>query len=152
MHSRQVDFPSERPAARHLIASTTDLPPPAIAQHAPSPCRKRQAVIGAGAAGLATARELRAEGHSVVVFEQGARLGGVWVYSEAADSDPLGRDAARTRVHSSLYRFARVPPGAAAEVIWHVMAWQASASYMGTQLEPLLGGVAIVRGRTHTVA
>jgi hypothetical protein len=30
-----------------------------------------QAVIGAGAAGLAAARELRAEGHQVVVYEQG---------------------------------------------------------------------------------
>lgn len=35
--------------------------------------RCSQAVIGAGAAGLATAKELLAEGHSVVVFEQVGR-------------------------------------------------------------------------------
>jgi len=38
----------------------------------------RVAVIGAGAAGLAAARELRAEGHSVVVLERGSDVGGVW--------------------------------------------------------------------------
>jgi heterodisulfide reductase subunit A-like polyferredoxin len=40
-----------------------------------------QAVLGAGAAGLVAARELLREGHRVVVFEQSARLGGVWAYS-----------------------------------------------------------------------
>jgi cation diffusion facilitator CzcD-associated flavoprotein CzcO len=41
-----------------------------------------QAVIGAGAAGLVTARELRKEGHDVVVFEQQEQLGGTWLYTD----------------------------------------------------------------------
>jgi len=60
----------------------------------------RLAVIGAGAAGLAAARELRREGHAPVVFERAAAVGGTWLYAPpAASSDPL--DAAAT--HSSLY-------------------------------------------------
>jgi hypothetical protein len=41
-----------------------------------------QAVIGAGAAGLVAARELRKEGHEVVVFEQQEQLGGTWLYTD----------------------------------------------------------------------
>jgi cation diffusion facilitator CzcD-associated flavoprotein CzcO len=41
-----------------------------------------QAVIGAGAAGLVAARELRKEGHEVVVFEQQEQLGGIWLYTD----------------------------------------------------------------------
>jgi hypothetical protein len=59
------------------------------------------AVIGAGAAGLVTARELLRRGHRVVVFEQGAGPGGVWVYSDDAEDDPLGLSG--TRIHGSLY-------------------------------------------------
>ncbi len=40
----------------------------------------RVAVIGAGAAGLATARELLEGGHQPVVFERSDHVGGVWVY------------------------------------------------------------------------
>lgn len=65
------------------------------------------AVIGAGAAGLVAARELRREGHRVVVFEKGDRLGGTWVYDPRVDSDPLGVDPGRETVHSSLYRSLR---------------------------------------------
>lgn len=43
----------------------------------------RVAVIGAGAAGLVAARELRREGHSPVVFERADAVGGVWVYDDA---------------------------------------------------------------------
>lgn len=64
--------------------------------------RTAQAVVGAGAAGLAAAQQLRSEGHSVVVFEQGPRSGGVWLYGDATDDDPLGGPG--TRVHSSMYR------------------------------------------------
>lgn len=61
-----------------------------------------QAVIGAGAAGLVTARELTAEGHDVVVFEQSSSLGGIWNYSDEVEADLLGLDPNRERVHSSL--------------------------------------------------
>lgn len=58
------------------------------------------AVVGAGAAGLVAARELRREGHSPVVFERAAAVGGTWLYTPpATSSDPLGAAA----THSSLY-------------------------------------------------
>ncbi len=44
---------------------------------------KRVAVIGAGMAGLVAAKELRDEGHDVVVFERTAGPGGVWAASKA---------------------------------------------------------------------
>lgn len=51
-----------------------------------------QAVIGAGAAGLAAARELVSEGHKVTVFEKGSGTGGVWVYTDQVESpDLLGK-------------------------------------------------------------
>ncbi|KAL2511478.1 Flavin-containing monooxygenase FMO GS-OX-like 3 [Abeliophyllum distichum] len=61
------------------------------------------AVIGAGVAGLASARELGREGHHVVVYEKSDQLGGTWVYDPRVDSDPLGVDPNRKIVHSSLY-------------------------------------------------
>lgn len=52
----------------------------------PPPARSlRVAVIGAGAAGLATARELRREGHAAVVFERAHAVGGTWLYHDHAD-------------------------------------------------------------------
>lgn len=48
-----------------------------------------QAVIGAGASGLVAARELRREGHEVVVFEQQAQLGGTWVYTDKVRAKPF---------------------------------------------------------------
>lgn len=61
-----------------------------------------QAVIGAGAAGLVTARELLREGHDVQVFEQNSSLGGIWNYSDDVEADALGLNPDRERVHSSL--------------------------------------------------
>lgn len=54
-----------------------------------------QAVIGAGAGGLVAARELRRQGHRVTVFEQGGDIGGVWLYDDAVDEDPLARNPQR---------------------------------------------------------
>ena len=65
------------------------------------------AVIGAGAAGLVTASELLAAGHQPAVFEQAEQIGGVWVYTDAVEDDPLGQQPAR-RIHSSLYAAMRV--------------------------------------------
>eukprot|EP00959_Pyramimonas_sp_CCMP1952_P042878 897173-Pyramimonas_sp.AAC.1 len=82
------------------------------------------AVVGAGAAGLVAAKELRAEGHIVGVFEQiyclsfdlvadqytlrvltqAGQPGGTWVYDAAVeDEDLLGVSETRTQVHSSMY-------------------------------------------------
>ncbi|KAM0821207.1 hypothetical protein ACQ4PT_025301 [Festuca glaucescens] len=63
----------------------------------------RVAVIGAGAAGLVAARELRREGHAPVVFERTDDVGGTWVYDDAdatASRDPLG--ARRSNLYASL--------------------------------------------------
>ncbi|GAX79854.1 hypothetical protein CEUSTIGMA_g7294.t1 [Chlamydomonas eustigma] len=66
------------------------------------------AVIGAGAAGLAAARELLREGHKVTVLEQNSRLGGVWVFDERVEKDDLlGQNSKRGKVHSSMYRHLR---------------------------------------------
>ncbi|KAF6152992.1 hypothetical protein GIB67_021597 [Kingdonia uniflora] len=61
------------------------------------------AVIGAGAAGLVAARELRREGHKVVIFERDFMLGGTWVFDPRVERDQLGLDPSRSVVHSSLY-------------------------------------------------
>ncbi|CAI9103633.1 OLC1v1002153C2 [Oldenlandia corymbosa var. corymbosa] len=61
------------------------------------------AVIGAGPAGLISARELQREGHQVVVFEKSDRIGGTWVYTPEVETDPLGLDPDREIVHSSIY-------------------------------------------------
>lgn len=65
------------------------------------------AVIGAGAAGLVTARELGRAAHEVSLFEQSESIGGLWKYDEAVDQDPLSRDPKLTRATSSLYRSLR---------------------------------------------
>ncbi|CAN4097761.1 unnamed protein product [Withania somnifera] len=74
----------------------------------PQKSSKNVAVIGAGSAGLVTARELQREGHSVVVFERENQLGGTWVYTPDTESDPIGLDPTREIVHSSLYSSLRV--------------------------------------------
>ncbi|XP_062026007.1 flavin-containing monooxygenase FMO GS-OX-like 2 [Rosa rugosa] len=71
------------------------------------PLSRHVAVIGAGASGLVAARELRREGHNVVVFEQGDQLGGNWVYTPEVESDPIGLYPNRTIVHSSMYQSLR---------------------------------------------
>ncbi|BAU00465.1 Flavin-containing monooxygenase FMO GS-OX-like 4 [Vigna angularis] len=70
---------------------------------APLLTSRHVAVIGAGATGLVAARELRGEGHRVVVFERGDEVGGTWVYTPEVESDPIGLNPKRSIVHSSLY-------------------------------------------------
>ena len=54
--------------------------------------------------GPAAARELRAEGHTPVVFERGDDVGGVWVYDPRVEVDDVtGTDPNRARVHGSMY-------------------------------------------------
>ena len=52
-------------------------------QRRPPDGPKRVAVIGAGMAGLVAAKELRDEGHHVVVYERTSGPGGVWAASKA---------------------------------------------------------------------
>lgn len=65
------------------------------------------AVIGAGVSGLVVARELKREGHIVVVFEKAHQLGGVWLYDPRIESDPLSLDPTRKIVQNSLYHSLR---------------------------------------------
>lgn len=57
------------------------------------------AIIGAGAAGLASAKHVAASGMELDVFEMGAQLGGTWVYT----SD-VGKDAYGYPVYSAMYK------------------------------------------------
>ncbi|XP_019244938.1 PREDICTED: flavin-containing monooxygenase FMO GS-OX5-like isoform X2 [Nicotiana attenuata] len=68
---------------------------------------RKVAVIGAGVAGLVTARELQRSGHKVTVFEKSAQLGGTWAYNPKTETDPLGLDPNREIIHSSLYKSLR---------------------------------------------
>lgn len=60
---------------------------------------KNVCVIGAGPSGLVAARELRKEGHRVVVLEQNHDVGGQWLYDPTVD---------QTEVHSSIYASLRL--------------------------------------------
>lgn len=62
----------------------------------------RLAVVEAGTAGLAASRELRREGHTPVVFERAAAIGGTWHYTPPPPS-PLTRSATHSSGSSSLY-------------------------------------------------
>lgn len=60
---------------------------------------KRIAVIGAGTAGLCSAKHALTYGCEVTIYEQGKTLGGTWVYSDAVGKNEYGID-----VHSSMYQ------------------------------------------------
>ncbi|XP_057805115.1 flavin-containing monooxygenase FMO GS-OX-like 9 isoform X2 [Salvia miltiorrhiza] len=69
---------------------------------------KKVCVIGAGPAGLVAARELRREGHEVVVIEQKHDVGGQWLYdSKVEEENPLGKNQF-LKVHSSIYASLRL--------------------------------------------
>ncbi|KAL8457568.1 hypothetical protein ACS0TY_035435 [Phlomoides rotata] len=69
---------------------------------------KRVCVIGAGPSGLVAARELRKEGHNVVVIEQNHDVGGQWLYNPKVDEEnPLGKTKF-LKVHSSVYESLRL--------------------------------------------
>ncbi|OAY78671.1 Flavin-containing monooxygenase FMO GS-OX-like 4, partial [Ananas comosus] len=93
------------PSSPLLLLRDSDalvLPLPA-APPRPGPSAASTSPSSAPAGGLAAARELRREGHGVVVFERGTSVGGTWVYSPAAEPDPLGLDPSRPLVYTSLY-------------------------------------------------
>lgn len=62
---------------------------------------RRVAVIGGGAAGLVTARELLREGIEPVIFERAEQPGGTWVHDPRAPVDPMVADPRRAA--GSLY-------------------------------------------------
>lgn len=59
----------------------------------------RVAIIGAGAAGLSSARHVSANGHECEVFELASQLGGTWVYT-----DDVGIDKYGFPVYSAMYQ------------------------------------------------
>ena len=64
---------------------------------------KTVAVVGAGAAGLVAARQLKRVGLSPVVFEAAEALGGTWIYTDDVESDPVSVAPDRRRIHTSMY-------------------------------------------------
>jgi cation diffusion facilitator CzcD-associated flavoprotein CzcO len=52
---------------------------------------KRMAVIGAGAAGLCSAKHLLAQGFAVTIYEIGTKIGGLWVYENDNGLSPTYR-------------------------------------------------------------
>lgn len=63
-------------------------------------------MIGAGPAGLVAGRELIRAGMDVAIFEAQCEVGGVWVYDETTDKDPLGLSR-EDATYSSLYQSLR---------------------------------------------
>lgn len=55
-------------------------------------------VIGAGLAGLCSAKYALESGHSVTIYEQTNSLGGTWVYTDATGTDQYDLD-----IHTSMY-------------------------------------------------
>ncbi|MGB3072038.1 MAG: NAD(P)-binding domain-containing protein [Ottowia sp.] len=81
----------ERLSSAHAVEAAVHQPPRVNAALAEG-CRV--AVIGAGAAGLCAARHLLARGMSVVVYELGSCIGGLWVF---------GNDNGRSPAYESLH-------------------------------------------------
>ena len=67
------------------MAFTDDIPSMATSMVSERIQSKHVCVIGAGPSGLVAARELRKEGHSVVVMEQNHDIGGQWLYEPKAE-------------------------------------------------------------------
>ncbi len=77
---------------------------------ATDPAERRIAVIGAGVAGLTAAKALLEEGLSPVLFEQAARVGGLWNYDEAQpDGGGLAYRSLRTNTARLLTAFSDFP-------------------------------------------
>lgn len=57
------------------------------------------AVVGAGAAGIVTAKHYVGGGHNVTVYEQNQELGGVWVYT-----DEIVKNQHGLNIHTAMYK------------------------------------------------
>lgn len=60
------------------------------------------AIIGAGASGLAAAKNAIKEGHNVVLYEQTGFIGGVWYYTNQTDKDEFG-----VEIYTPMYKTMR---------------------------------------------
>lgn len=63
---------------------------------------KSVGIIGAGPAGLVSARHLVAKGFCVTIYEQNRELGGTWVYT-----DQIGKNEHGLNIHSAMYQWLR---------------------------------------------
>ena len=71
---------------------------------------KRVAVIGAGASGLTAVKCLLDEGLTPVVFEQSARIGGIWTYDEnLPDGGGIAYRSLRTNTSRQMMAFSDFP-------------------------------------------
>lgn len=63
--------------------------------------RMRVCIVGAGAAGLASARQAQDQkyNHEYVIFERSGQIGGTWVYDERTGVDEFGLP-----IHTSMYK------------------------------------------------
>ncbi|CAN7118369.1 unnamed protein product [Brassica rapa subsp. narinosa] len=85
-----------------MVLETTKSEGPIMSQS------KTVCVIGAGPSGLVSARELKKEGHKVVVMEQNDDVGGQWLYQpNVEEEDSLGKTKI-LKVHSSIYSSLRL--------------------------------------------
>ncbi|KAJ0411676.1 hypothetical protein ATCC90586_002060 [Pythium insidiosum] len=71
--------------------------------------RVRVGIIGGGAAGVIAAKWLRDAGHSVVVFEKAAQVGGVWRYEDAVHTDASMYKSLRTNLPTSVMQLDGFP-------------------------------------------
>lgn len=59
----------------------------------------RVAIVGGGAAGLSSAKHVKAGGHECELFEMAAQVGGTWVYTDDVEKDKYGFP-----VYSAMYQ------------------------------------------------
>lgn len=88
-----------------LSSSLSSQPPPSASSSA-----MKVAVIGAGAAGLATARTLTKYGITTTILEKDSSLGGVWSYHPHSDNRPMYRGL-RTNLPRELMQYRELPWG-----------------------------------------
>lgn len=82
-----------------LVFSRVFLSDGAIDKHEDKRVSLNIAVVGAGPAGIVTAKHCVDGGHNVTVYEQNKELGGVWVYT-----DEIGKNQYGLNIHTAMYK------------------------------------------------